>query len=165
MHDRLRHEGAKMGYAYGGQVKNTSSEFDMTKAKQDPMDHGNQPARRGRNQAEIEAGGTKRLKPGLKKGGRVKKGVGALAAVAGVAGAAGAGRMAYKGAKGARKLLRKGKKTVDRTLGKGSSRKGMPKNVKSHGGAVRKPYTGYNEQAGGSGNEDARYMGKRGAAR
>ena len=71
MHDKLKHEGAKMGYAYGGQVKpsNTSSQFKMTKGKQDTMDHGVQPARRGRNQAEIEAGGTKRLKPGLAKGG------------------------------------------------------------------------------------------------
>jgi hypothetical protein len=36
----------------------------------------------------------------------------------------------------------------------------MPKNVKSHGGAVRKPYSGYNKQPGGSGIEDARYMKK-----
>ena len=47
-----------------------------------------------------------------------------------------------------------------------ASKKGMPKNVKAkgglakyaHGGSARKPYTGYNKQAGGSGNEDARYM-------
>ncbi len=136
VHDKLKHEGAKMGYAYGGRVhtSNTSGEFDMKRAKQDPMDHGNQPARRGRNQAEIEAGGTKRLKPGLKKGGYAKKGVGALSAVAG---AATAGRMAYKGAKGARTLLKKGKKTVDRTLGKGRSKKGFPKTVKARGGMAK----------------------------
>lgn len=76
-HDKLYHEGGKMGYAYGGQVKpsNTSNEFKQTRGKQDTMDTGNQPARRGRNQAEIEAGGTKRLKPGLKKGGYMKGGV------------------------------------------------------------------------------------------
>ena len=75
MHDKLYHEGGKMGYKYGGQVKpsNTSAEFKQTRGKQDTMDTGNQPARRGRNQAEIEAGGTKRLKPGLKKGGKVKR--------------------------------------------------------------------------------------------
>ena len=72
-HDKLYHEGGKMGYKYGGQVKNTSAEFKQTRGKQDTMDTGNQPARRGRNQAEIEAGGTKRLKPGLKKGGKVKR--------------------------------------------------------------------------------------------
>ena len=77
MHDKLYHEGGKMGYAYGGQVKpsNTSAQFKQTRGKQDTMDTGNQPARRGRNQAEIEAGGTKRLKPGLKKGGYMKGGV------------------------------------------------------------------------------------------
>ncbi len=69
MHDKLKKAGAEMGYAYGGTVKNTSAEFKQKRAKQATMDHGNQPARRGRNQAEIEAGGTKRLKPGLKKGG------------------------------------------------------------------------------------------------
>jgi hypothetical protein len=133
-HDKLYHEGGKMGYAYGGQVKpsNTSSEFVQTRGKQKTMDYGNQPARRGRNQAEIEAGGTKRLKPGLKKGGYMKGGV-------------------HKVRASARRK---------------ASGKGMPANVKSHGGLARyahggrKPYSGYNKQAGGSGNEDAHYMGK-----
>ena len=109
-----------MGYAYGGQVKpsNTSSQFKMTKGKQDTMDHGVQPARRGRNQAEIEAGGTKRLKPGLAKGGVCK--------------------------------VRMAKGTTRANKG------GLAKYA--HGGRARKPYTGYNKQAGGSGNEDARYM-------
>jgi len=73
MHDKLKREGGKMGYAYGGQVKNTSSQFKMKKGKMDSMDTGNQPARRGRNQQEVEAGGTKRLKPGYMKGGGVHK--------------------------------------------------------------------------------------------
>ena len=76
MHDKLKHEGGKMGYAYGGQVKNTSAQFKQTRGKQDTMDHGVQPARRGRNQAEIEAGGTKRLKPGMQAGGSVGAGLG-----------------------------------------------------------------------------------------
>ncbi len=77
VHDKLKHEGSKMGYAYGGQVKgygksgNTSGEFKMKRGKQDTMDHGVQPAQKGRNQAEIEAGGNKRLKAGYKKGGGV----------------------------------------------------------------------------------------------
>ena len=61
-----------------------------------------------------------------------------------------------------------------------ASKKGMPKGVKAKGGLMeyahggyaagdkmshpkgrgRKPYAGYNKQPGGSGNEDARYMGK-----
>ena len=73
MHDKLKHEGGKMGYAYGGQVKKTSAEFKMTKGKQDTMDHGVQPAQKGRNQAEIEAGGNKRLKAGYKHGGDVHR--------------------------------------------------------------------------------------------
>lgn len=73
MHDKLKAEGAKMGYAYGGRVKgmNTSAQFKQTRGKQATMDHGVQPAQKGRNQQEVEAGGNKRLKPGYKKGGGV----------------------------------------------------------------------------------------------
>lgn len=73
MHDQLKDEGAKMGYAYGGRVKgmNTSAQFKMKKGKMNSMDHGVQPAQKGRNQQEVEAGGNKRLKPGYKKGGGV----------------------------------------------------------------------------------------------
>ncbi len=77
VHDRLVHEGGKMGYKYGGQVKqsNTSAQFVEKHGKQDTMDHGVQPAQTGRNQQEVEAGGNKRLKPGYKKGGYMKGGV------------------------------------------------------------------------------------------
>lgn len=71
MHGKLTREGEKMGYAYGGQVKNTSAEFVAKRGKQKTMDHGVQPAQKGRNQQEVEAGGNKRLKPGYKKGGGV----------------------------------------------------------------------------------------------
>lgn len=60
--DDLYKQGEKMGFAKGGQVK-----------KMDSMDHGVQPARKGRNQQEVEAGGTPKLKPGFKKGGKAKK--------------------------------------------------------------------------------------------
>ncbi len=126
MHGKLKKAGAKMGYKYGGQVKkygasgDTSDEFKMKTGKQKTMDHGNQPARRGRNQAEIEAGGTKRLKPGLHKGGRVDSGGGALADAA---------------IKHAKKVLH-GKHKLKAPLK--ASAAGMPKNVKSHGGTVNK---------------------------
>jgi hypothetical protein len=73
VHEQLKSEGSKMGYAYGGQVKpsNTSAEFKAKRGKQNTMDHGVQPAQKGRNQQEVEAGGNKRLKPGYKKGGGV----------------------------------------------------------------------------------------------
>lgn len=62
------------GYQRGGKVghryNKESPQFRMKTGKMDPMDHGVQPARRGRNQAEIEAGGTKRLLPGFKHGGQ-----------------------------------------------------------------------------------------------
>jgi len=127
VHQKLKHEGGKMGYKYGGQVKNTSSEFVQTRGKQKTMDHGNQPARRGRNQAEIEAGGTKRLKPGLKKGGYMKgkadSGGGALAEAALIR---------------VRRVLKPNKKmkAPDKAKGRGMSKKGMPENVKCKGGSV-----------------------------
>lgn len=71
VHDKLYAAGDDMGYARGGQVKDTSGEFVQKAKPQDSMDTGVQPARKGRNQAEIEAGGTKRLKPKYKKGGGV----------------------------------------------------------------------------------------------
>jgi hypothetical protein len=111
------------------------------------MDHGVQPARRGRNQAEIEAGGTKRLKPGLKKGGYM-----------GAATESGGGALADAAIKHAKKVLHGKHKLKTPQRARAASAKNMPKNVKSHGGAVRKPYSGYNKQPGGSGNEDARYM-------
>lgn len=75
MHGKLTSEGSKMGYAYGGQVKpsNTSAEFVAKRGKQATMDHGVQPAQTGRNQAEVEAGGNKRLKAGYKHGGGVRR--------------------------------------------------------------------------------------------
>jgi hypothetical protein len=57
----------------GGRVKDTSSEFVQKAGPQASMDEGVQPARRGRTQADVEAGGTKRLKPRLSHGGKVKR--------------------------------------------------------------------------------------------
>jgi hypothetical protein len=128
MHGKLKKAGAKMGYMYGGAVKkygasgDTSDEFKMKKGKQKTMDHGVQPARRGknaRNQAEREAGGTGRLKPGLHKGGRVDSGGGALADAA---------------IKHAKKVLHPKKGPMKAPLK--ASAAGMPKNVKCKGGSV-----------------------------
>ncbi len=168
MHDKLYKEGGKMGYAQGGQVKDTSGEFVEKRGKQDTMDHGVQPARRGRNQAEIEAGGTKRLKPGMQAGGAVALSKGAKKAIsAQVRRIRGPKRIAGTGrtARAMTGLVRRDTKNgISKALK--ASKKGMPKNVKAkgglakyaHGGPTRKPYTGYNKQPGGSGNEDARYM-------
>lgn len=67
--------GSRMGFAKGGQVKQ-SPQFKQKTEKQDSMDHGVQPAKPdGDSQQQKEAGGTKRLKPGYRKGGKaVKKG-------------------------------------------------------------------------------------------
>lgn len=64
--------GKVLGFAKGGQAKNTSGEFVMKTKGMDSMDDGVQPARKGRNQQEVEAGGTKRMTPGYKEGGYVK---------------------------------------------------------------------------------------------
>lgn len=56
------------GYMRGGRVKAPKTAF----AEGGSVDSGVMPPNRGRNQAEIEAGGTKALKPGYKKGGMKK---------------------------------------------------------------------------------------------
>jgi hypothetical protein len=123
---------------YGGAVKkygasgDTSDEFKMKRGKQKTMDHGVQPARRGanaRNQAEAEAGGTGRLKPGLKKGGRVKQ------IMKGVAGSGG-GALADAALRRARDVLKPSKKMKKPESARQASKKGMPKNVKCKGGSV-----------------------------
>lgn len=85
--------GKSMGFAHGGQVK-SSPQFLMKTGKMDSMDDGVQPARKGRNQQEVEAGGTKRMTPGYNEGGYVKCSHG--------------GRAAYK--KGGKYYLMKGGK-------------------------------------------------------
>lgn len=122
VHNKLVEHGAKMGFAYGGRVKDTSSEFKAKRGKQKTMDHGVQPARRGknaRNAAQAEAGGTGRLLPGLKEGGRVDSGGGALADAA---------------IKHAKKVLAPKKAVLKKPLK--ASAAGMPKNVKCKGGSV-----------------------------
>lgn len=88
--------GESMGFAHGGQVKQNpgSPQFRQTTKGMDSMDDGVQPARKGRNQQEVEAGGTKRMTPGYKEGGYVKCSHG--------------GRAAYK--KGGKYYLMKGGK-------------------------------------------------------
>lgn len=142
MHGKLKKAGAKLGFKYGGQVKNTSAEFKEKRGKMDSMDDGVQPARRGknaRNQAQAEAGGTGRLLPGLAEGGTVDSGGGALADAA---------------IKHAKKVLKPVKRKMphpkdlartnraikagDKLIKTGvkASMKGMPKNVKCKGGSV-----------------------------
>jgi hypothetical protein len=72
LHSKLYDEGDRLGFMRGGQVK-ASPDFRMKTGKQKTMDTGNQPARKGRNQTEIEAGGTKKMKPGYAVGGAIGK--------------------------------------------------------------------------------------------
>jgi len=71
VHDKLKAEGAKMGYAYGGTVKNTSAEFVEKRSKQDTMDNANYPSKPKSNQRDVESGTKKKLRPRFKKGGGV----------------------------------------------------------------------------------------------
>lgn len=139
MHGKLKRAGAKMGYKYGGQVKDTSGEFKEKRGKQDTMDDGVQPARRGknaRNEQEREAGGTGRMTPGLKKGGKVKKGIKGVAS-------SGGGALADAALRHAKKVLRPSKDLkAPKRAGTAASRKGMPKNVKAAGGTVHKAVGG-----------------------
>lgn len=156
MHDKLLSEGKKMGYASGGKVngrkssigaspddvglkdwdqykkKNTSGEFKMKRGKQDSMDSGVQPARRGKNARsaqQAEAGGTGRLKPGYKKGGKaVKKGVHRVRP-------SGGGALADAALKTAKRVLRSKRTKLPQPVK--ASRKGISKNVKARGGMAK----------------------------
>lgn len=63
MHDKLYKQGKKLGFAEGGYAIRPM----------DSMDDGVMPAHKGRTQQEIEAGGSKRMKPGYADGGAVKE--------------------------------------------------------------------------------------------
>ncbi len=140
IHDKLKHEGGKMGYAYGGQVKNTSAEFVAKRGKQDTMDHGVQPAQKGRNQAEIEAGGNKRLKAGYRKGGVIKGPKKGVHRVRGVL-----GRQAVSGLKKLKGVMSEGDRAHARRIASGSK---MPKNVKAKGGLAKYAAGGPVKKAG-----------------
>ena len=117
VHDKLYAAGDEMGYARGGQVKDTSSEFVQKAKPMASMDDGVQPARRGRTQADVEAGGTKRLKPRFKKGGGVHP-----------------VRSKPRKLKG---MTIKGKMTdSEYAAAVKASKKDMPKNVKARGGLM-----------------------------
>jgi len=64
--------GETMGFKHGGQVKKMGGGTMKTKVTGNPSDTGVQPAKPdGDNEMEKEAGGTGRLKPGYKRGGKV----------------------------------------------------------------------------------------------
>jgi hypothetical protein len=73
VHDKLKAEGAKMGYAYGGTVKNTSAEFVQTSGKQATMDNANYPPGHAASARDQESGPRKKLRPKFKKGGGVRQ--------------------------------------------------------------------------------------------
>ena len=142
MHDKLYKEGGKMGYAYGGQVKpsNTSAQFKMTKGKQKSMDHGVQPAQKGRNEAEVEAGGNKRLKAGYRKGGVIKGPKKGVHRVRGIL-----GRQAVAGLKKLKGVMSEGDRAHARRIASG---KKMPKGVKAKGGLMKYAEGGLAKKAG-----------------
>jgi len=64
--------GEAMGFAKGGHVKQSPQFLMKTKKTGNKSDHGVQPAKPdGDNEMDKEAGGTGRLKPGYKRGGKV----------------------------------------------------------------------------------------------
>mgnify|MGYP003674237910 CR=1 FL=1 len=157
MHSQLYDQGMQMGFMRGGKVKKMG--MPTSRGPQDTMDTGNQPARKGRNQAEIEAGGTKRMKPGYQKGGEVEVEVvvgnktvrksnsgtmnkkakgGKVHSIRGVA-SSGGGALADAALKKAKAALRSERvMKKPEKAGTAASKKGMPKNVKMAGGMVRK---------------------------
>ena len=74
LHSGLYASGLEMGFKRGGQVKKMG--MPTKRGPQKTMDHGNMPARKGCNTAEIEAGGTKKMRPGYQAGGVVGGGLG-----------------------------------------------------------------------------------------
>ena len=127
VHDKLRSEGEKMGYAYGGRVKNTSAEFVQKKKPMASMDTGVQPARKGRTQADVEAGGTKRLKPKFNEGGSVRK--------PSTRPTTRGSRVKETGRKAAE--ARQEREPTDADSTRKASGEGMPRNVKNRGGLAR----------------------------
>ncbi|HUW45335.1 MAG TPA: hypothetical protein VMW50_06000 [Dehalococcoidia bacterium] len=65
LHSDMYAHGAKMGFAKGGKVMGK-----MQTSSMDSMDHGVQPARTGITEQDKEAGGTPKLRPRYKKGGK-----------------------------------------------------------------------------------------------
>jgi len=137
MHSKLYDDGMTMGFKRGGQVKKMG--MPESRGPQATMDHGVQPAKKGDNEQQQEAGGTKRLKPGYKKGGGVHS-------IRGVT-SSGGGALANAAIAKAKKSLRsktvmkkpekayvKGRDTDK--AGLAASKKGMPKNVHARGGKV-----------------------------
>jgi hypothetical protein len=141
IHDQLYDEGGKMGYMRGGRVKDTSSEFVQKAKPMASMDEGVQPARKGRTQSDVEAGGTKRLKPRLARGGgvhkthhaRPKKRVGTkklIDSTGRVSEFAVASKQTDRGERQTQREMERAKARSRR------SKKGMPKNVKAEGGLM-----------------------------
>lgn len=105
LHSKLYDSGLEMGFKRGGQVKKMG--MPTTRGPQKTMDTGNQPARKGRNQAEIEAGGTKKMKPGYAAGGiakAAKAGVHAVCSKAGYKKAGSSTKRKGTGVKGNRNI-------------------------------------------------------------
>ena len=127
LHDKMYDEGAKMGYAQGGQVKDTSGEFVEKRGAQDTMDKGIKPAQRGKNAASEN---DKQNGPGRTRQKFARGGVHQVRDVRG------RGRAGGAKTEGERAREMKGP-NPDHTKGKGRTKKGMPKAVKRMGGLAQ----------------------------
>lgn len=130
MHAKLKAEGGKMGYKYGGSVSNTSAEFVQKKGAQDPMDHGTYAKGAYANEAEKEAGGRKKVRPKFEEGGLAKYAEGGSI-----------GETTKKRIKGRKKRVGKTMAQVMAAQRKAmglppKKSKKMPKNVKARGGKM-----------------------------
>jgi hypothetical protein len=135
VHDRLYDEGGKMGYARGGQVKNTSAEFVQTSGKQATMDHANFPVVNEASQRDKESGPRKQRRPRFKKGGGVRRVRDTAYADGGKVEMPKIDLSKIKGVKS-----RSESKYAKRIA---ASKKGMPKGVKNRGGLMRYAAGGY----------------------
>ena len=141
LHSKMYDSGLEMGFKRGGQVK-ASPDFKMKTGKQKTMDHGNMPARKGCNTAEIEAGGTKKMRPGYAVGGMaqaVKAGVHQVCSKAGYK-KAGEGARKGQGKQTIRGKLKRLKGTISDADRKAMDNyKGVDRPVKkARGGSVKK---------------------------
>jgi len=122
--DQISH-GSRLGFKHGGHVaqSNTSSQFLQKTKKQNSMDSGVQPANEGTTEQDKEAGGTPKLKPGYKKGGKAMMSKGAY-------------RKKHGGSmKGYKKYMEGGL---------AASKEGISPRVKMRGGRMKKG--GYNSE-------------------
>lgn len=166
--DQYSH-GGRMGFKAGGAVhppmSNTSPEFHQRTEKQKDMDHANFPNKKeeASDQRDKESGPRGPKRPRFKEGGKAAKRKMMPKAEYTAKHGTPSGYNNYVKEHG-KKVAKKAKddegmatRNVKKATGR--TKKEMERLGLKKGGRARKPYSGYNEQPGGSGNEDAHYVG------